>query len=86
MSHCQLVSCFYTTVIVTFKIKVYVNADYKTGISLALYICMNAVQIIKQTDTTDGKPRWDVLVNGEWDSSWDRASDAKARASNLKGN
>jgi hypothetical protein len=55
------------------------------GIFVALTSSMNAVEIIKQTDTTDGKPRWDVMINGEWDSSWDRASDAKARAANLKG-
>jgi hypothetical protein len=37
------------------------------------------VELVKQTDTDDGKTRWDVLTDGQWDSSWERKVDAQAR-------
>jgi len=41
------------------------------------------IELIKQTDTDDGKVRYDILVDGVWSSSWDRKTDAETCVENM---
>lgn len=38
---------------------------------------------VSSSDTHNGKVRWDVMVDGQWDSSWELKRDAKSRVARL---